>query len=92
MTVLYRAEPADSCRIVEADGMTLLYHRPSGMTHLLSSPAPEILDLLREVPSDAQILTERLCHRLDMACDHEALMVVTARLEELVGTGLVHSA
>jgi hypothetical protein len=35
-------------------------------------------------------LTERLCHRLDLPCDHEALMVAIARLDELIGIGLVH--
>jgi PqqD family protein of HPr-rel-A system len=90
MSALYRAEPADSYRSIDAEGMVLLYHRPSGATHLLSSPVPEILALLREVPCDAQILTERLCHRLDLPCVHEALMVAIARLDELIGIGLVH--
>lgn len=89
---LYRAEPIDGCRMTDVEGMTLLYHRPSGVTHLLTSPLPEMLALLREVPSDAGILAERLCHRLAIACDEEAHMVVTERLGELAAIGLVHAA
>jgi PqqD family protein of HPr-rel-A system len=89
---LYRAEPADSCRIMNVEAMALLYHRPSGVTHLLASPLPEMLALLREVPCDANILTERLCHRLAIPCDEEARTVVTERLVELAAIGLVHSA
>jgi PqqD family protein of HPr-rel-A system len=91
-SLLYRAEPADSCRVTEVEGMALLYHRPSGVTHLLASPLPEMLALLREVPCGADILAERLCHRLAAPFDKEALTVVTQRLAELAAIGLVHSA
>ena len=37
----------------ELEGLTLLYHRPSGITHVLLPPAPEILDALAEGPADA---------------------------------------
>ena len=72
--------------------MTLLYHKPSGVTHFLASPLPEMLALLREVPCGADILAERLCHRLAIPCNDEAVTVVTERLAELAAIGLVHSA
>jgi PqqD family protein of HPr-rel-A system len=89
---LYRAEPIDSCRMMEVEGMTMLYHRPSGVTHLLISPMPDMLELLREVPCNAIILAERLCHRLGLQADEEAQAVVAERLKELTAIGLVHAA
>jgi PqqD family protein of HPr-rel-A system len=89
---LYRAEPIDSCHATDVEGMTLFYHRASGVTHLLASPLPEMLTLLREVPSCATTLAERLCHRLAIPCDEEAITVVTERLAELDAIGLVHTA
>jgi PqqD family protein of HPr-rel-A system len=78
--------------MTEVEGMTLLYHRPSGATHLLASPLPEMLALLRALPCGAGILAERLCHRLAIPCDGEALTVVTERLAELAAIGLVSTA
>jgi PqqD family protein of HPr-rel-A system len=89
---LYRAEPVDNCVMRCVEGLALLYHRPSGSTHLLDSPVPEILELLAAGPCDAAMLTRHLCERLDLAEDEEALMVVSARLGELAGIGLVSIA
>ncbi len=68
--------------------MTLVFHRPSGTTHFLASPAPEMLAVLAEVPMDAATLCRSLCERLDLPHDDEALFVVEARLDELVASGL----
>ena len=46
----YRAEPADSLRIEPLDDFTLIFHRRSGLTHLVTAPAPEILAVLQEGP------------------------------------------
>lgn len=89
---LYRAEPVDSYFMKRIEGLALLYHRPSGSTHLLDSPLPEILELLAAGPCDVAMLTRHLCERLDIAEDEEALMVVSARLGELAGIGLVSIA
>lgn len=71
--------------------MTLVFHRPSGITQFLASPAPEMLALLAETPMDAGSLTRRLCEQLDIPEDDEALIVVEARLAELVASGLVQA-
>ncbi len=72
--------------------MLLVFHRPSGTTHFLASPVPEMLALLAEAPSDITDLCRRLCEQLDLAQDDEALAVVAARLRELVASGLVQAA
>lgn len=87
---MYHAEANCDCRTVEMDGLILLFHRPSGVTHFLDSPIPEMLDLLTESPCDAATLTARLCERLNLTCDEEARVVVEARLAELAAVGLVH--
>jgi PqqD family protein of HPr-rel-A system len=88
---LYRTDFPDHCRTHVMDGLTLVFHRPSGATHFLDSPAPEMLALLADAPMDAATLTSRLCAQLGMETDDEALAVVEARLAELVASGLVQA-
>lgn len=65
--------------------MTLLYHRPSGATHVLLPPAPEIVAALADGPADAATLAVRL----GVAGEDGAAEVIAARLEELSAIGLV---
>lgn len=88
---IHHAPAAQDIRTTMMDGLALFYHRPSGATHLLSSPMPEMLALLAEAPADAATLAERLCAQLDLPCDDEARQVVETRLAELSGIGLVRS-
>lgn len=71
--------------------MTLVFHAPSGITQFLVSPAPEMLALLAEAPMDAAGLTRRLCEQLCIPEDDEALIVVEARLAELIASALVQT-
>jgi PqqD family protein of HPr-rel-A system len=68
--------------------MTLVFHRPSGTTHFLSAPAPEMLILLSEAPMSAAALCRRLCEQFDLPEDDEAFYVVESRLDELIASGL----
>lgn len=87
MTVHYRAAPVDMRLVVRLDELTAIYHRPSGQTHLMASPAPEILEALGDDELTAQALLDRLRADYDLIdADSDALV---ARLEELVETGLV---
>jgi len=88
---LYHTDFPNHCRTHAIDGLTLVFHRPSGTTHFLDSPAPEMLALLAETPLDATGLTQRLCERLGFPVDDEARTVVEARLTELIDTGLVQA-
>jgi PqqD family protein of HPr-rel-A system len=87
----YRADFSQHCRTHAIDGLTLAFHRPSGTTHFLTSPMPEILALLAESPMDAATLCSKLCERLELPYDEEALVVIEARLGELVASGLVRT-
>ena len=79
---------------VDAEGMTLLFHRPSGTTHVLLSPAPEILDALAAGPADIAMIAARLAasHGIVDDADEPIAAVILARLEELAAAGLVASA
>lgn len=86
----YRAPAPEALLTAGLDTLTAVFHRPSGITHLLASPAPEILALLAEEALDADDLLARLAARFDLAdANREALV---ARLDELVAAGLVEPA
>jgi PqqD family protein of HPr-rel-A system len=96
---LYIAEPEAAVSAVALDGLSLLFHAPSGMTHIVAAPAPEILDALGEGPADAVELTRRLRARFDFDGDDPgsgsgagAEAVIRARLDELEAAGLVRRA
>lgn len=76
--------------------MTLLYHRRSGITHMVSEPVPQILEALDLIgPSDAATLAQHLMGRFDVQADSESgadnsiEAVIAARLDELAALGLV---
>ncbi len=78
---------------VPAEGMTLLFHRPSGATHVLLPPSPEILDALADGPADAVTIAERLIARYGVDVEDASIeAVIAARLAELAAAGLVFAA
>jgi PqqD family protein of HPr-rel-A system len=85
--LVYIADSAD-LRAVALDGLTLLYHAPSGMTHIVAPPAPEILEALAAGPADAAELLRRLGARFAF----EGGGAIHARLGELEAAGLVRRA
>lgn len=87
MATLYRAASPDSLIVVPIDLLTAIYHRASGQTHLMASPAPEILEALAEAPLDAAALLAKLRADYDLVDADPAALA--ARLDELVETGLV---
>ncbi|HMG46322.1 MAG TPA: HPr-rel-A system PqqD family peptide chaperone [Allosphingosinicella sp.] len=81
----YIADPASSVTSIALDGLIVLFHAPSGMTHIVAAPAPEILEALREGPADAAELLRRLRARFEFDGDE----AIHARLGELEAAGLV---
>lgn len=79
------AAPA-TLRIVELDALTLVYHRASGITHVLASPAPELLAALVE-PCDINGLLSKLAADYDLADAEPGALA--ERLAELEAVGLV---
>ena len=83
----YRAVPAAQLRIVALDDLTLVYHRASGITHLLAAPAPEIIAALGDTAMTAAALYAAFAERFEMIDGNAAALA--ARIDELVEVGLV---
>lgn len=86
----YRAPGAEALRIVPLDEIVAVFHRPSAQTHLVVSPVPEMIGALASEWMTATALLARLAERYDMPDADPAAL--TARLDELVETGLVERA
>jgi PqqD family protein of HPr-rel-A system len=86
---LYIADPQDEMKAVPLDGLTAVFHRPSGITHLLAPPAPQILEALAGSAADTEGLLVRIAERFEIEGGAEAL---AARLAELEAAGLVRRA
>jgi PqqD family protein of HPr-rel-A system len=83
----YRATLPETLRIVPLDALTLIYHRASGITHIVDAPVPEILEALGGEALGLDALLARLGERFELAdADPGAL---AARLDELAAAGLV---
>jgi PqqD family protein of HPr-rel-A system len=88
---LYIADDAADVRAVELDGLVALFHAPSGMTHVVAPPAPQILEALGQGPGDARAILERIRARYDVE-EEGAADAIAARLGELEAAGLVRRA
>ena len=80
----------DGARSVELEGLTLLFHPASGMTHILAPPSPEILAVLAEA-GDVDAVIARLSAKFDFP-PGEGAAAIAARLAELEASGLVRRA
>jgi PqqD family protein of HPr-rel-A system len=86
MTV-YRAAAPATLRIVPLDELTLVYHRASGITHIVDAPVPEILEALGDQPLTIDALLVRLAEQFELGDGGTAALA--ARLDELAAAGLV---
>ena len=78
----------DGLRMVEFEGLSVVFHPRSGITHILAPPSPQILDVLAQGPADADGVIAALRARFDFPED-EVAGAVAARLAELEAAGLV---
>ena len=85
----YRAETADAMLVEPLDALTLVYHRRSGVTHLVVEPVPQILAAMGEDALTLDQLLVRLSDSFDLGDAEEARAAVAARIDELVDLGLV---
>lgn len=90
--IYYSPNPADLAPPVELDGFTLIYHRPSGQTHMLTEPAPEILAALAEAPATPAEMLARLARDHGLDAEGDAEPVIAERMAELAALGLISAA
>ncbi len=81
----FACPPHESLKSIDVDGITLIYHRNSGATHVVNEPLPEILDALK----NKALGIGQLLEALGIAQDDEAEAALQARLNELVASGLI---
>ena len=87
----YIADPPACVRTLELDGLTACYHRPSGITHILAPPAPQILAVLAAEAADADAILARMAESFELEAE-DAAASIEARLAELEAAGLVRRA
>jgi PqqD family protein of HPr-rel-A system len=85
---LYAADPPGTMRMEAVEGLVLLYHRTSGLTHFLAPPAPQILEALADGPASAAEIAARMGETFEIESDDPAA-AIAARLAELEAAGLV---
>lgn len=86
----YLAEPQEAVVERVLDDITLFYHRPSGQTHMVVSPVPEILVALRvDGAGDARSVHGRLAQSYDLGEPDAAQAAIGRHLEEMAQLGLV---
>ncbi|WP_017669861.1 HPr-rel-A system PqqD family peptide chaperone [Blastomonas sp. AAP53] len=96
MPSAYAALPASALKRVTLGGLEAIYHLPSGITHLLAEPVPDLLDTLAaQAPGRYLTAGEVLGlirERFDVAGDdptEQPQNVLAERLAELAALGLV---
>ncbi len=89
---VYTAVSAQSVRITQLDDLSVIYHRTSGMTHVVDQAVPEIFDVLRAAPCTADALLNELARSHDIDADGVASQALITRLDELCALGLVSRA
>jgi PqqD family protein of HPr-rel-A system len=72
---------------VALDGLSAIFHRASGATHVVAEPVPQILEALGADTLTLAALLARLSAAYDLADDIEAALL--DRLDELIALGLV---
>lgn len=93
MNQRYRREPDGAVVVRPLDGITLFYHRPSGQTHMVVSPVPEIFAAMdADAAIDVETVHDRLARSFDLGEAEAANAAIAAHLEEMAALGLVRRA
>ena len=85
----YHTDPPLLLDRVELDGLTAVFHQPSGTTHILAAPAPQILDVLGRGPATSPTILARMKKHFALETDKGSLLALESRLAELEAAGLV---
>lgn len=87
----WRGPAADRLRSDTLDGLTLVFDRQAGLTHVLAPPLPELLEVLAHGAATAADLRSRLADRFDLDGPDDPLALITERMDELVALGLAEA-
>lgn len=88
---IYKAEAAAMLVIQPLDSMTAIYHRRSGITHIVAEPVPQILQVMGDMALTTGEIVQRLGATFNL--DHiDAESLIAERLEEMAALGLLERA
>ncbi len=82
---LYSAAAPDCLIVTELDEVSGIYHRASGMTHIVVEPVPQIILALQQ----QHLSVSGLLDQLGVPASADAHAALTARLDELEAGGLI---
>ncbi len=92
MIAEYKIRDAQSLKFQTLDYISLLYDRLSGITHVVTDPAPQIIQVLGQNYLSSKQVETILQRQFDMTADENDNSfedIITARLDEFVELGLV---
>lgn len=91
MSQLYQAANSNHLILHSLDSMSLVFHKTSGITHMVANPVPAILEVMASRPMSATTIAEKLSITFDVVDAVDVEEVVVARLKELCALGLVEA-
>ncbi len=83
------ADAPEHFRLAQLDTFAALFHRRSGITHVISEPVPEILAALATNPQTLDELIANLSTAHEFEPGEDVRVVLAERLTELEAAGLV---
>jgi PqqD family protein of HPr-rel-A system len=89
LVLRYRADSAEGLFVTPLDSLSAVYHRPSGITHIIGEPIPQILEVLRPGALSLAELVARLGEYHAISADGDVEPVLQSHINTLIGIGLV---
>jgi PqqD family protein of HPr-rel-A system len=83
------AAAVDAYLMTPLDDLTAIYHRASGVTHIVSDPVPQIVAALHAQPLDISGLLFVLARDHGAVIDDSATEALQCRIDELLTIGLI---
>jgi PqqD family protein of HPr-rel-A system len=87
--IRYRADSPDGLNIAVLDTLSAIFHRRSGLTHIVDDAAPVLLGLLWREALSLDDLISALLASHDLDADGDVRLALAGRLAELEAIGLV---
>lgn len=89
MSQQFKAANPEDIILHMLDTMSLVFHRPSGLTHIVADPIPAILEVMQQDVSTPAQIAKALENNFDLEEGVDVENVVLARLAEMNTLGLV---
>ncbi len=89
MSQRYKAANAKDLILRELDEMSLIFHKTSGITHVVADPIPAILEVMEATSMTAAKVVDKLAKNFELEDALDIENFVLARLDEMCSLGLV---